>query len=198
MRKNTRLSAPAQFQCSHSWVWDQAVMYDENETYSWTLPSEPQKTPPFLNPLPPIVWNHGCSNVLPSRHMISVISHLWVSYKCSLTLNTIIFSPSNPSHVWMALHYQANLVDDVTVGASLTLKNQHGTKWKLQTICVHVVCVHLWSRLWISSEQNYHLMRQQLQTVHYVCMPMHTQGYSTQNISRYVRLPRRQAMLMVY
>ena len=41
----------------------------------------------------------------------------------------------------MVLHYQANLVDDVTVGASLTLKNQHGTKRQLQTICVHVVCV---------------------------------------------------------
>ena len=88
------------------------------------------------------------------QQIAHVISHLWLSYKCSLTLNTMIFSPCDPLHIWMALHYQANLVDDVTVGASLTLKNQHGTKWKLQTICVHVVCVHLWSRLWISSEQN--------------------------------------------
>ena len=102
----------------------------------------------------------------------------------------------------MALHYQANLVDDVTVGASLTLKNQHGTKRQLQTICVHVVCVCV-CVMWCvvcgvclayefnSSEQNY-FMTQQLQTVHYV----HTQGYGTQEISLYAGLPRRQAVLI--
>ena len=222
MRKNTRLSTPAQFQCSHSGVWDRAVMYDENETYSWTLPSEPQKNPPFLNPLPSSFWSHGCSKV-------HVISHLWISYKCTLTLNTMIFSPSDPSHVWMALHYQANLVDDVTVGASLTLENQHSTKRQLQTIWCVCVCVCVWCGvcvvcvcvcvcvcvwfvvcvcglwcvcgvcgvcgIWISSEQ----MRQQLQTVHYECMPMHTQAKDTvHKISLYVGLPRRQAVLIVF
>ena len=42
-----------------------------------------------------------------------------------------------------APHCLANLVDDVTVGANLTPKNQHTTNWHLQqrTECVCVVCV---------------------------------------------------------
>ena len=108
--------------CYVWWKWNLLL-----NSFKWAT----KKNPPFLNPLPPSLWNHGCSKVQASRHMISVISHLWPSYKCTLTLNTMIFSPSDPSRVWMALHYQANLVDDVTVGASLTLKNQHGTKRQL-------------------------------------------------------------------